>query len=70
MYALVLARFLIFRGRLTMVGASTRLGVRSRFDDEDAETEVSRDGEGKSKSEVSVRGLERAERESGEDVGG
>jgi hypothetical protein len=67
--ALLLARFLIFRGRVAVLGTCRRLGVRCRFEDEDAETEVSRDGEGRSSSEASVSGLEGAEREPGEDAG-
>lgn len=61
-YALVLARFLILRGRDALGGAWTRLGARWRFDEE-AETEVSLEGEGRQRSDVSVRGL--AEEEEG-----
>ena len=68
MYALVPARFLTFRGRVTIFGTSRRLGARCRFDDDDAETEVSREGEGRSNSDASVSGLGGAERE-GEDAG-
>lgn len=46
------------------------MGARCRFEEEDADTEVSREGDGRSRSEVSVSGLEGAERESGEEVGG
>lgn len=46
-YALVLARFLILRGRVTLVWTWTRLGVRWRLDEEDAEREVSLEGEGR-----------------------
>ena len=46
-YALVLARFLILRGRVALIAPCTRLGARWRFDEEEAETEVALEGAGR-----------------------
>lgn len=70
MHVLRLVRFFIFCGRATLFGGERREGARCRFDEDEAETEVSREGEGISKSEVSVSGLEGGESDPGEDVGG